>query len=76
MASRRNRRIAQLERRAAFLAKRVENYKGKSDSYDQAELGALRWAVAVIRSAIALGAIDELETAAEGLTTSPSPRTP
>lgn len=42
-------RLAQLERRAAWLKTRSDNYKGKDNSYDKAELSALTWAIDIIK---------------------------
>jgi hypothetical protein len=48
-AQTRRRRIATLERRAAFLAARISNYEGGSDSRDRAELAALNWALVELK---------------------------
>jgi hypothetical protein len=37
--------IRQLRRRCTHLRDRIANYKGRSDSYDRAELAALTWAL-------------------------------
>lgn len=42
-------RLAQLERRAAWLKQRADNYTGKDASYDKAELSALLWAIDIIK---------------------------
>ena len=41
--------IDRLERRRHWLESRVSVYTGKSDSYDQAELSALTWAINQLR---------------------------
>lgn len=46
------RHIKQLERRLAFLEKRVEEYRGHSPSYDRAEIAALRWAIPILQDAV------------------------
>lgn len=42
-------RVEQLQRRAAWLKKRLSDYKGKDASYDRAELSALEWAIGIIK---------------------------
>ena len=42
-------RVEQLQRRAAWLKTRSDNYKGKDNSYDKAELSALTWAIDIIK---------------------------
>jgi len=57
---RRRNRIAVLERRRDFLARRVADYDGDHD-YDKAELMALSWALRIIRSAESNDVLDDLE---------------
>jgi len=42
------RKVKILEKRAAFLKKRIDSSPNKDLSFDKAELGALRWAIAQI----------------------------
>ena len=41
--------LRQLERRASWLEKRVEEYQGKDPSYDKHEARAIRWAIEIIK---------------------------
>lgn len=60
--SRRQRKIAALERRADRLDERVAGYRPDGDpNRARAELSALRWALAIIAAAESEGVLDRLE---------------
>jgi hypothetical protein len=45
-----DRYLSTLERRASHLEARIADYRGVSDSWDRAELAAVRWAINVCRA--------------------------
>lgn len=47
-----SRRLGQLERRRAWLAKRLDGYQGRDPNHDKAELAALEWALPILVRAV------------------------
>lgn len=66
VVARRARKVAALERRLAYIARRLDEGLGDT-AYQRAEAGALRYAISIVRAAIDEDVIDDLEHSPNGI---------